>query len=87
MKIKYHRRFTKRYQKLLPHVQSKVRAAISHFVKNPHDPRLRNHALTGQLKGLRAFSVTGDICIIFEERDNYTFVILLDVGPHARVYK
>ena len=87
MKIKYHRHFEKQYQKLPTVLQSKVRLATSRFTRNPLDPRLKNHALAGQLKGFRAFSVTGDIRIIFEQHGSYTLVIFLSVGTHSQVYK
>lgn len=38
------------------------------------------------MKGKRAFSVTGDMRIIFEEFDDYVLVIMLDIGTHAQVY-
>lgn len=37
-------------------------------------------------RGKRSFSVTGDMRIIFEEHENYTMVLMLDVGTHNQVY-
>lgn len=87
MQIQYHQRFTKRFRKLLPSLQGKTTFAIRAFVRNPHDPRLRNHALSGRLKEFRAFSVTGDVRIIFQEFDHYALVLFLDVGTHNQVYR
>ncbi len=87
MEIHYHKDFEKRFRKLTPNIKSKVLKAIEKFISHPNHPTLRNHPLTGGLRGRRAFSVTGDIRIIFREYDNYTVVIFLDVGTHNQVYK
>ena len=86
MKIKYHKQFEKRFKKLPKSLQRKTIASIERFTQDPHNTQLRNHALKGKLKGLRAISVTGDIRIIFREHEGYTVVITLDVGSHAQVY-
>lgn len=86
MLIKYHKHFEKHFAKLQPRFKQKVIATIKCFAKNPSAPQLRNHALTGRLAGQRAISVMGDMRIIFEEYDNYTLVIMLDVGTHNQVY-
>lgn len=36
--------------------------------------------------GKRAISVMGDMRIIFEEFNDYTLVLMLDVGTHNQVY-
>lgn len=86
MKIKYHKNFEKRFKKLSPSLKDKTISAIQKFSKNPSDKALKNHPLTGKLKGKRAFSVTGDFRVVFEEYDDYVLVIMLDVGSHAQVY-
>lgn len=87
MKIIFHKKFEKSYRKLSAKLQIKVDETLEIFQSNPFDQRLRNHALKDDLKGKRALSVTGDIRIIFEEHENYTFVYLLHVGKHTQVYK
>lgn len=86
MQIQYHKNFTKNFKKLTPKLQQKTLTAIEQFTKDPHNPLLRNHALKGRMQGLRAFSVSGDVRIIFQEKDNYVLVIMLDVGIHNQVY-
>ena len=78
--------FDKRYAKLPRSIQDKIDLSINKFRKNSFDKTLKNHALKGKLKGKRAFSVTGDIRIIFEEYDNYVLVIMLDIGKHSNIY-
>lgn len=86
MKIYRHKKFKKQYQKLPKLVRGKTDFALKKFIKNPFDPTLKNHPLKGHLKPKRAFSVTGNIRVVFEEYDNYAVILMLDVGNHPRVY-
>lgn len=86
MKIRYHKSFEKSFKKLPKGLKAKTKEAIATFVKDPFAKKLRNHALKGNMKGRRAFSVTGDVRIIFEEYDGYTLVLMLDVGTHNQIY-
>lgn len=45
---------------------------------------LNDHPLGGKLKGLRAFSIAGDIRVVYKETE--TTYIFLDVGSHNQVY-
>lgn len=45
---------------------------------------LRDHALTGKLAGKRAFSVAGDIRVIYVELEDA--IVFLDIGTHNQVY-
>lgn len=87
MKIRFHKHFEKRFKKLPKSLKNKTILAIKKFAKNPFNKNLNNHALTGNLKGKRAFSVTGDLRIIFDEHEDYLLVIMLDVGKHSQVYR
>jgi len=87
MKVQYSKRFEKSFKKCSARLQKKITQKIEIFIDDPYNQRLRNHPLRGVLKGIRAFSVTGDIRIIFEEIDDYILVIFLDVGKHAQIYK
>lgn len=86
MRIKYHKRFEKRFKKLSPSLKDKTVLAVRKFIKDPFDKTLGNHPLAGKLQGKRAFSVTGNIRIVFEEYDSYILVIMIDVGSHPQVY-
>lgn len=87
MIIKFHKKFDKHYAKLNRKIQIKVYKFIEIFKNNPFDPIVQNHPLSGQMKDKRAFYVTDDIRIIFEEYKNYTVVLMLDVGIHNQVYQ
>lgn len=88
MKTDLSLRFKKAYKKRIATnkklaLQTKER--ISLFQYNPSSPILRDHPLTGAKKGLRAFSVTGDIRIVYLpiSENEVTF---LDIGSHNQVY-
>jgi len=87
MKVKYHKRFEKQFKKLLEKDKQKVLKTIEIFVINPHHNILRNHSLKGALSGKRSISAGSNLRIIFEEINDYTLVIFLDLGRHNRVYK
>jgi len=55
------------------------------FVEDRENPALKDHELTGKLRGLKAFSITGDIRVIYVEREKGYF-IFLDIGTHPQIY-
>ena len=87
MNIKYHKIFEKQFKKLSEKSKKGVLGAIEKFIDNPISTSLKNHALKGSLLGKRAISTGPDFRIIFEEFNDYTLVIFLDLGKHNRVYK
>ncbi len=88
MKIFYQNSFKKSYKKRFVYnkkLKKIISLRIEQFTLNPDDPQLRTHTLLGSKKGLRSFSVTGDIRIIFYyDQDNNA--ILVDIGTHNQVY-
>lgn len=55
------------------------------FLKNPFDPALKTHKLSGRLKDLWAFSLGYDLRVVF-----YFFspdqAVFVDIGTHDEVY-
>ena len=81
----YHREFRKDYKKLSSKVQKAFAERIVLFAQDPFQPLLRDHALHGDLEGKRAFSINGDIRVVYRVLDKKT-VMLLRVGTHNQVY-
>ena len=79
-------RFDKSFAKLGVRDQRRVEAALRLFMDQPFHPRLRNHALTGKLHGLRAISAGHDLRIVYEEQGAHARVLLLNTGSHDEVY-
>lgn len=81
--------FEKAYRKRIAtnsKLVKKVRERVSLFQKNPNNPLLLDHKLRGNLEGVRAFSITGDIRIIYHCVDD-THREFLDIGTHNQVYR
>lgn len=63
----------------------KIQYLIKLFIINTEDTRLHSHALRKRMKGKFAFSITGDIRIVYEWLGKNT-VRFLAIGGHNKVY-
>jgi len=54
------------------------------FVEEPSNPVLKDHKLSGKLEGLRAFSITGDVRIVYYIHEDIAYFV--DIGTHNQVY-
>jgi len=83
--IQYSTLFAKHYRKRIsPYskIGKQVKQHIKQFLDNPK--LVKDHALVGQKLGLRSFSVSGDIRIVYQNLgDRYLFI---DIGTHNQVY-
>lgn len=88
MKIELHSRFKKSYKRRVLNnrkLVQKIAEKIDLFRKDSKNPILKDHELTGSKRNYRAFSLTGDIRILYlRVSDNH--VIFLDIGTHNQVY-
>jgi addiction module RelE/StbE family toxin len=55
------------------------------FLADKANPVLRDHQLIGRFSDFRAFSVTGDVRIIYKEFPDH--IRLIDIGTHNQVYR
>lgn len=69
-----------------PELEVEINKRIRWFKKNPRDTRLAHHSLTKRMAGKWAFSITGDIRIVYEWL-NKTTVRFLAIGRHQKVYQ
>lgn len=86
MILRFSSKYTKRYRKLPQPLQAKVDDVIRQFYKDPFAPSLKNHKLKGKMSYANAIFVGYDFRIIFQEYNNYTLVLMLDLGTHNQVY-
>jgi len=63
---------------------SQFKKRLTLFMAGELGSPLYDHALTGKLAGKRAFSVAGDIRVIYVELVDS--IVFLDVGSHNQVY-
>jgi mRNA interferase YafQ len=86
------KRFEKSYRKHIkkyPNTESYIRESIKMLSLGNYSEQLSVHKLSGNLKGLYAFSCGYDCRIIFsyEELDSGEEIILLvEIGKHDEVY-
>lgn len=88
MRVSLDSRFKKSYKNRIVNNKNLVlqtKERIKLFKLDHKNPSLKDHKLAGTKKELRAFSVTGDIRILYipvsEEE-----VIFIDIGSHNQVY-
>lgn len=86
LSIKYTKPFLKQYSKLSQTLKRKVKDCVDKFEKNPKDPSLKTHKLSGNLSKFYAFSVDFRTRIVFEMNKKNGEIYLLKVGGHD-VYK
>lgn len=85
--IRRHRKFEKNFQSRIspnPKLKRQFIARLELFKEGVRDYPLDDHPLVGTMKGLRAFSIGGDLRVVYRETDeHYEF---LDIGSHNQVY-
>ena len=88
MKVLLHRQFKKSFKKRIapnPKPVARFTNRLMLFIEDYAHPELRTHDLVGKKIHLKAFSITGDIRVVYiqEEED---VVLFLDIGTHSQVY-
>jgi len=89
-RIDYSNKFNKQLKKSPLEIKIAFRKRFSIFIKNKFDPRLNNHALSGNLKGYRSINVTGDWRAIYSEskdKKGEIYIIFELFGTHSQIYK
>lgn len=86
MGILFTPRFTKQYRKLTRAQQEAADTALRRFQEDPFQPSLRNHALKGQLDGIRSIRAGYHLQLIHEEQGGHVIIHFLAVGTHDEVY-
>jgi addiction module RelE/StbE family toxin len=70
-----------------PDLQSRFVKIVDDLCRNPFQPHLELHPLSGKLKGCHAVNLTGSfritLTIVITDKE----IILLDIGSHDEVYR
>jgi addiction module RelE/StbE family toxin len=85
MKIRFHKDFEKRYEKLTEKEQEKTRGRIGLFLENPFDLRLNNHPLKGKYTDYRSINITGDIRAVYKLISEKECIFVI-IGRHGNLY-
>ena len=67
-----------------PSLNSKFKERLKLFTKDSTNQILKDHSLKGEKSNYRAFSITGDIRVIYEKVSDG--ILLHDIGTHNQVY-
>ena len=87
MQINYSQIFLKNYKKRIVNninLDKQFQERLGMFLLDQRNPLLRTHKLVGAKKNLSAFSVTGDIRVVYYQQGEMIF--LIDIGTHNQVY-
>lgn len=87
MNINYHKNFLKSYKKrILPNasLDKKFKERLKLFIEDKSNSVLKDHALKGRKSEYRAFSIAGDIRVIYEKVEDG--ILLHDIGTHNQAY-
>lgn len=82
-----HRKFEKNFESRIssnPKLKKQFQVRLQLFTEGVRDYPLDDHPLVGTMKGLRAFSIGGDLRVVYRETEY--FYEFLDVGSHNQVY-
>ena len=85
IKFDKHRNFKADFKKLTEKQKTMFYQRMKLFIQNPRSEALKVHKLHGNLSGLSAFSLGGDLRIIFSWIDK-DHIIFLRIGTHNQVY-
>lgn len=88
MQLRFHASFEKAYKNRITlnrKLVSQTEQRIALFKSNPKNHILRDHALSGTKRGLRTFSITGDIRIVYLPISENE-VIFIGIGTHNQIY-
>ncbi|MCX6739027.1 MAG: type II toxin-antitoxin system mRNA interferase toxin, RelE/StbE family [Candidatus Parcubacteria bacterium] len=81
MIIFYSPKFAREYKKLPEEVKDTAEIKETIFRKDPYDPRLKTHKLSGEFEGFLSFSINYSYRIIFDFADKNT-VRFYRIGTH-----
>ena len=87
MKVARHRQFKKHFKSRIsknPKLVKRFHNRLEMFIVNSKDPTLKDYKLIGKKRGFGAFSLIGDIRVVYKRINNK--IVLYDIGTHNQVY-
>ncbi len=82
--------FERRARKFLrkhPDLRSTLRHTLDDLSRDPFEPQLKLHPLSGNLAGVQAVSLTYSYRLTLLVRVTEQEIVLLDIGTHDEVYR
>ena len=87
MKTFFTKEFKKAYTKRIApkkNLAARFESRYDLFLEDQTNQILKDHALSGKMSGFRAFSITGDIRVVYYIQDETAYFV--DIGTHNQVY-
>lgn len=85
MKVFFHRKFDKMFEKLPELVKRKFRERKHLFLQDLFHPLLNNHALTGPYETFRSINVTGDYRALYRHLSEKE-ILFTHIGTHHELF-
>lgn len=89
MDVSFSKSFKKAFEKRIRTTEMKVEfwIRVELFIKDPFDPKLRTHKLSGKLRNLWSFTIENDVRVVFFFTDDKPKkAVFVDLGSHNEVY-
>ncbi len=89
MEVSFSNSFRKAFEKRIKSAETRTEfwVRVDLFIKDPFDPKLKTHKLSGKLKNLWSFSVENDVRVVFFFTDDKPKrAVFVDLGSHNEVY-
>ena len=86
--LRRHHRFENNFSKRITkdaRLSAQFEERLALFLDGVRGVPLNDHALIGRLAGKRAFSISGDIRVVYVETAEA--IIFVDIGTHNQVYQ
>ena len=80
-------RRARRFLRKHPDLRQVLRDTLDDLNRDPFQPKLKLHLLSGNLAGVLAVSVTYSYRLTLQVRVTEQQVVLLDIGTHDGVYR
>ncbi len=86
MRITTTEKFDKQFRKQSQKIQKEFAKRIELFLVDINNPMLNTHKLSGKLKDLWSFNMSGDIRVVFDK--SFGEIIVLEaIGSHSELYE
>lgn len=85
MKVRFHSRFKKAYQRLRANEREKFNERLATFMQDPFLQILNNHPLRGKYAGCRSINISGDLRAIYR-LIGADIAYFITIGSHNDLY-
>ena len=85
MRIRYHNRFLKSFQKLPGKIPKNFFERLELFQREPFHPLLNNHSVEPAYPNWRSINITGDYRALYEVQAEGS-VVFMKIGTHSELY-